>query len=84
LRTQLAAARAQWQAVKSAQWTPADYGIEGARLDAYLAAVAGEDRALDELTAALDAADGARIVKAGPALKPPFAKAYAAFGIFPQ
>jgi hypothetical protein len=84
LRTQLAIARTQWQAVKSARWTPADYGVEGARFDAYLAAVAGEDRALDELAAALDAADGARIVKAATALKPPFAKAYAAFGVFPQ
>ena len=80
----LAKARTQWLAVKSARWEPADYGLEGARLDAYLAAVAAEDRALDELAAALDAGDGVRIAKAAPAIKPPFAKAYGAFGVFPQ
>jgi hypothetical protein len=84
LRSQLTEARERWQAVKSARWDPAEYGLDGARLDAYRAALAAEDRALDELAAALDTADGARIAKAAPAIKPPFAKAYAAFGVFPQ
>lgn len=84
MRAMLAKARTSWAAVKSARWSPADYGLEGARLEAYQAAVAAEDKALDELAAALDAGDGARIAKAAPAIKPPFAKAYAAFGVFPK
>jgi len=84
LRRQLAEARVLWQAVKSARWDPAEYGLEGARLDAYRAALGAEDKALDELAAAVDAGDGGRIAKAAPAIKPPFAKAYAAFGVFPQ
>ena len=84
LRAQLTKARAQWQAVKSAQWDPADYALDGPRLDAYRAALAAEDQALDALAAALDAGDSAQIAKAAPAIKPPFAKAYAAFGVFPQ
>jgi len=70
--------------VKAARWDPAEYGLDGARLDAYRAALVGADRALDDLAAALDAADGTRIAKAAPAIKPPFARAYAAFGVFPQ
>jgi hypothetical protein len=84
LKRQLGEARRLWGVVKSARWDPAEYGLDGARLDGYRAALAAEDRALDELGAALDAADGARIAKAAPAIKPPFAKAYAAFGVFPQ
>jgi hypothetical protein len=84
LRPMLADARKRWQAVKTAQWNPADYGLDAARLESYRAALANEDKALDELGASLDAGDGARIVKAAPAIKPPFAKAYAAFGVFPQ
>jgi hypothetical protein len=84
MKDQLGKARTQWQAVKSARWEPTDYGLEGARLESYLAAVAAEDKALDEFTAALDAGDAARIAKAAPAIKPPFAKAYGAFGVFPQ
>jgi len=84
LRAQLTKARAHWQAVKSAQWDPADYALDGPRLDAYRAALAAEDQALDAFAAALDSADSAQIVKASSAIKPPFAKAYAAFGVFPQ
>jgi len=84
LRAQLAQARMQWQTVKSARWEPADYGLDGSRLDAYRAALAAEDQALDALAAALDAGDGAQVAKAAPAIKAPFAKAYAAFGVFPQ
>ena len=84
LRPKLAEAHKLWQAVKTAQWNPADYGLDAARLESYRAALAAEDKALDELGAALDAGDGARIAKAAPAIKPPFAKAYAAFGVFPQ
>jgi hypothetical protein len=84
LRAQLAKAREQWQAVKSARWEPADCGLDGSRLDAYRAALAAEDQALDALAAALDSADSAQVVKASSAIKPPFAKAYAAFGVFPQ
>ena len=84
LRAQLTKARAQWQAVKSARWEPADYAMEGPRLDAYRAALAAEDQALDALAAALDAGDSAQVAKAAPAIKAPFAKAYAAFGVFPQ
>lgn len=84
LRKQLAQARTQWQAVKSARWDPAEYGLDGARLDVYRAALVGEDQALDALAAALEAADGPRIAKVAPSIKPPFAKAYSAFGVFPQ
>jgi hypothetical protein len=83
-KRQLAEARRRWEAVKSSRWDPAEYGLDAARLDQYRAALAAEDKALEELGAALDAADGARIAKAAPAIKPPFAKAYAAFGVFPQ
>jgi len=83
LRAQLAQARMQWQAVKSARWEPADYGLDGSRLDAYRAALAAEDQSLDALAAALDAGDSAQIAKAASAIKAPFAKAYAAFGVFP-
>lgn len=84
LRQLLADARKLWQAVKTAPWNPADYGFDAARLESYQAALAAEDQSLDELGAALDAGDAARIAKAAPAIKPPFAKAYAAFGVFPQ
>jgi hypothetical protein len=79
-----AEARKLWQAVKTARWSPEDYGLDAARTESYRAALVAEDKALDELGAALDAGDGARILKAAPAIKPPFAKAYAAFGSFPQ
>jgi hypothetical protein len=84
MRVQLAEARRLWLAVKSARWDPAEYGLDAARIEAYRDALAAEDRALDELGAALDAADGARIAKTAPAIKPAFAKAYAAFGVFPK
>ena len=84
MRALLAQARGEWQAVKAARWSPEDYGLDAARAESYRAAVAAEDKALDELGAALDAGDGARIARAAPAIKPPFAKAYAAFGAFPQ
>ncbi len=84
MRPLLAQAKSEWQAVKSAGWNPDDYGFDAARTDSYRAAVAAVDKALDELAAALDAGDGARIAKAAPAIKPPFARAYAAFGVFPQ
>ncbi len=84
LRPQLAEARKLWQAVKTARWSPEEYGLDAARTESYRAALVAEDKALDELGAALDAGDGARILKAAPAIKPPFAKAYAAFGSFPQ
>ncbi len=84
LRKLVATARTQWQAVVSATWDPADYGLDGARLESYRAALGAQTQALDALAAALDAADGARIAQAAPAIKPPFAKAYAAFGVFPQ
>lgn len=84
MRVQLDEARRLWLAVKSARWDPAEYGLDAARTEAYRDALAAEDRALNELGAALDAADGARIAKAAPAIKPAFAKAYAAFGVFPK
>ena len=84
LRTKLAQARAQWQAVTDSRWNTTDYGLEGPRLDTYRAALAAESQALDAFAAALDSGDGARIVKAAAAIKPPFAKAYSAFGVFPQ
>ena len=84
MKTLFGTARTQWQAVKASPWVPADYGLDAARLDAYKAAVAAEDKALDELGAALDAGDGARIDKAAPAIKGPFSRAYRAFGVFPD
>jgi hypothetical protein len=84
LRTKLAQARAQWQAVTDSRWNTTDYGLEGPRLDTYRAALAAESQALDAFAAALDSGDGARIAKAATAIKPPFAKAYSAFGVFPQ
>ncbi len=77
-------ARAQWSSVKAATWNPADYSLDGTRLESYVAALAAEDQALDALAAALDDGKGPSIAKAGAGLKPPFAKAYAAFGNFPQ
>lgn len=84
MRKQLAKARTQWQAVKHAQWDPADYGLAGERLAGYRAAVAAEDKALDALAAALDAGDRARIEASVRALAPPFAAAYGAFGAEPR
>jgi hypothetical protein len=84
LRGRLGTARAAWQQVKAAAWDPADYGLDAKRLQSYRAALDAEDRALDELAAALDAGDGARIAAAATAIKPPFARAYAAFGVFPD
>ena len=84
LRGRLGTARASWQEVKAAAWEPADYGLDGKRLQSYRAALDAEDKALDELAAALDAGDGARIATAATAIKPPFARAYAAFGVFPE
>jgi hypothetical protein len=83
LRGQLTKVRAQWQAVKAAPWDPADYALDGPRLDGYRAALVAEDQALDALAAALDAGDSAQIAKTASAIKPSFAKAYAAFGVFP-
>jgi hypothetical protein len=84
MRPLLAQARSEWQAVKSARWSPEDYGLDAARAESYRAAGAAVDQALDQLAAALDAGDGAGIAKAAPSIKPPFARAYAAFGVFPQ
>jgi hypothetical protein len=84
MRPLFAQARNEWQAVKSAEWSREDYGFDAARIESYRAAVAAVDKAQDELAAALDSGDGAWIAKAAPALKAPFAKAYAAFGVFPQ
>jgi len=84
LRPQLVEARRLWTAVKSARWDPTDYGLDGARLESYRAALVAEDKALDELGAALDASDGTRIANAAAAIKPPFAKAYGSFGVFPD
>lgn len=84
LRALLQKARAQWNSVKGAAWNPADYALDGTRLESYRAAMAAEDQALDALSAALDDGKGPVIAKAAAAIKPPFAKAYAAFGVFPQ
>ncbi|MFO1414246.1 MAG: hypothetical protein U1F10_10145 [Burkholderiales bacterium] len=84
LQSLLEKARTQWASVKGASWNPADYGIEGARLEGYRGALAAEDHALDALGAALADGKGPAIAQAANALKPPFAKAYAAFGVFPQ
>jgi hypothetical protein len=84
LQSLLSKARTQWGSVKGAAWNPTDYALEGARLESYRAALEAEDQALDALEAAL--ADGGKqtISKAAAALKPPFAKAYTAFGAFAQ
>ena len=84
MKTLFGTARTQWQAVKASPWVPADYGLDAARLEAYKAAVAAEDKALDELGAALDAGDASRINQAAPAIKGPFSRAYRAFGVFPD
>ncbi len=82
LRGLLATARAQWLTVTNAAWSPEDYGLTGGRLDAYRAALAAETQALDAVAKALDAGEGAGLGKAVATLKPPFAKAYGAFGVF--
>lgn len=84
LRALLPKARAQWDRVEGAAWSPADYALDGARLENYRAAMAAEDQALAALAAALDEGNGPAIAKAAAAIKPPFAKAYAAFGVFPH
>jgi hypothetical protein len=84
LRKLLATARSRWKAVTGADWDPADYGLDGARLESYRAALVAEDRALDALAEALDEPGATRVAKAAAAIKAPFARAYAAFGVFPQ
>jgi hypothetical protein len=83
LRDLLTTARTQWKTVVNANWSPDDYGLTGARLDAYRTALLAETQALDALAGALDAGEGTGIGKAATSLKPPFAKAYGAFGVFP-
>ncbi len=82
LRERFAIARQEWQAVRDARWEPADYGFDEARRDGFRAAVAAESRALDDLGTALDTGNGQAIVKAAGAIKPPFVRAYRAFGAF--
>lgn len=82
LRGLHATARAQWLIVANATANPEDYGLAGARLDGYRAALAAESQALDAVAKALDAGDGAGVGKAVASLKPPFAKAYGAYGVF--
>lgn len=73
-------ARVLWHAIEAHLPQPAVYQLSPARAAQLAQAVADESAALARLSDALRAADDAALLKAAMAVKPPFARAFTAFG----
>jgi hypothetical protein len=75
-----AQARAAWIAIERTPLDADRHGLSVQRLEQYRRGVSDESEALTRLSEALRNGDGATLAAAAEALKPPFARAYTAFG----
>lgn len=75
-----AEARALWAAVERDRVDPAGVGMTAERAAQYARAVSDESAALSRLSEALRGRDDAALADALAAIKPPFARAYGAYG----
>jgi hypothetical protein len=80
LEADFAAARARWRRIEAMSFDAAVYGLGPARARQLDEARADESRALSALSEALRAGSDADVLKAAAAIKPPFVRAYVAFG----
>lgn len=79
-----AQARAAWIAIERTPLDADRHGLSAQRLEQYRRGVADETEALSRLSEALRSGDGTVLAAAAEALKPPFARAYVAFGQAPD
>jgi hypothetical protein len=75
-----ATARALWRQIEMMSFDPATYGLSEARARQLAQARADESNALSALSQALNTGSDADVLKAAAAIKPPFVRAYVAFG----
>ena len=83
MEADFAKARALWRGLEQRTIDPATYGLSGPRQIQLRQALADETEALSRLSAALRSASDGDLLKAAAALKPPFVRAYVAFGWAP-
>jgi hypothetical protein len=79
-----AEARAQWRLVEQNLPDAADYRMAPRRFAQFKQALADESAALTSLSDALRGGDDAALLKGAQAIKPPFARAFTAFGAAPD
>lgn len=75
-----ATARALWRHIELMNFDAATYGLGEARTRQLAQARADESNALSALSQALNTGSDAEVLKAAAAIKPPFVRAYVAFG----
>jgi DNA transposition AAA+ family ATPase len=75
-----AQARTLWRRIEQQPVDAKAYGLSGARLAQLRKAIEDEGGALEQLSQALRETDDARLLKTAAAIKPPFARAFTAFG----
>lgn len=80
LRGQFSAARALWRRIETQDFGTAAFGLAPAQAAQLNQALAQEGAALSRLSRALDGGDDAEVLQAAGAIKPPFIRAYLAFG----
>jgi hypothetical protein len=83
LEADFAVARAQWRHIETMPLDDAVYGLSPARARQLAQARADEGNALSALSQALYQDSDAQVLEAAAALKPPFVRAYVAFGAPP-
>ena len=83
MEADFAKARALWRGLEQRPIDPAAYGLSAPRQAQLVKALADETEALSRLSSALRGASDADLLKAAAALKPPFVRAYVAFGWAP-
>lgn len=83
MEADFAKARALWRGLEQVTIDPAAYGLSAPRQAQLVKALADETEALSRLSSALRGASDADLLKAAAALKPPFVRAYVAFGWAP-
>lgn len=80
LQTAFGEARAKWQRVLQYRLDAAAYGLSADKLARVRSTLAEETVALERLDVALRGTDNAALLKAAAAVKPPYARAFTAFG----
>jgi len=83
MEADFAKARALWRGLEQRTIDPAAYGLSAPRQAQLVKALADETEALSRLSSALRGASDADLLKAAAELKPPFVRAYVAFGWAP-